>query len=174
LTAAAAALCGAWTYADQPAVSIEGGADLTGHNYEWIVTNNGRRAVTAVEFPHYRATLFFAPDGWRVECTNLQNVGVADASGVCRATAVDASSAVAPGRSGSFKMSASMATVPGGRSVIVSFGDGTTEQVGDVPVPQPEPLVQRYLPLIGLGVIAAAFALLRILARKKAPKSAPG
>ena len=57
-------------------VTIVGGADATGHRYTWTVTNEDTSPIVYVEFPHYRANLFFSPHGWSTdESTFLVNVG---------------------------------------------------------------------------------------------------
>ena len=55
-----------------PLVTITGGVvDVKGHNYEWIVKNYHSSPIVYVEFPHYRADSFTAPDGWSTETPNL-------------------------------------------------------------------------------------------------------
>jgi hypothetical protein len=175
--AAVALLCAGTAFssgralADGPKVAIEGGPDLSAQNYEWVVTNQAQAAISQIEFPHYGATLFFVPDGWKFECSNLVNVGAGTKPGVCRATAARPGAAIAPGDSRSFRMQcAARSSVPGRAAVAVHFADGARIDVPGVSVPQKEPISDRYLPVIGLGLIAAIFLLFRAMARRnKAP-----
>ena len=75
------------TAAQQPKVTISGGADTSGQNYRWTVTNHYGSPVVYIQFPHYHADTFFAPDGWEKECTNLIRVGARNAPGTCTARA---------------------------------------------------------------------------------------
>ncbi len=152
-------------------VEITGGADASGHVYEWRVTNRGAGAIVGVEFPHFGATLFFGPEGWTVGCTNLVNVGIPAQVGTCKAEASSSSGAIGPGRWGVFRMQcSSRGARTGAGSVKVRFADGSTVETAGVALPQAEPLGDRYVPLVGLGVLAVLFLLAKAFARRRKPE----
>ena len=161
--------------AEQPShgesgIAIEGGADPTGQVYTWTVHNVGRQHVDHIEFPHYRASLFFAPPGWSHSCTNLVGIGVKNQSGTC---STRAQTPLAPGRSAEFRMqiAASGARRSAG-TVVIHFDDGHVESI-PAEVPGAEPAGDKYISLIGLGVIFAAALLVRWARSRRTPKAPP-
>jgi len=152
-------------------VRIEGGADANGHVYEWSMINEGRSPIVHVKMNHHRATLFFGPEDWKVDCQNLLNVGVGTPWGECQAIA-PAGGGIAPGRRGAFRMQcAPTGTTRGRGTVIVQFADGTEEVVDGVELPKPESTGDRYIPLLGLGVIAGVYAIIHAARRNRAKPS---
>ncbi|MCH8991974.1 MAG: hypothetical protein IIA44_09540 [Acidobacteria bacterium] len=110
--------------------------------------------IVFVEFPHYHGSLFFAPEGWNTECTFLVNVGVRDSPGVCTAFVDSAAVGIAPGRSARFNMRIDAAgAIRAGGEVFIRFADGTEAVVAGVELPQAETTGEKYVPLIGLGVM---------------------
>jgi hypothetical protein len=137
-------------------------------SYKWSVTNNHTSPIVYVEFPHYHAGLFWAPDGWATEISGLVRVGFKDEPGVCTARAKTARSAIAPGQTGTFEVQiAPLPTKRGEGAVLIRFADGTEVSVGKVELPQPERVGDKYAPLIGLAVIFAAWALIRAIHLRK-------
>lgn len=153
-----------------PKVGIAGGADASGHNYRWTITNNHSSPIVSVEFPHYHADLFFAPEGWGTETTALVNVGYKDAPGECIATVDSPAKGIANGRSQAFGMRiAPLPTRRGGGTVIVRFADGSSARVDSVELPRPERIGDKYLPLIGLGMIFLVWVVFRAVRGRGSP-----
>ena len=155
--------------ADPPKVTITGGADASGHNYNWTVANETASPIVHVEIPHYHATLFFAPGGWSTECTFLVNVGVDDRPGVCRAHVDSPASGIAPGRSAQFSMQiVTRAVQRAAGEVTVRTADGAEMVIAGVELPQPETTSDKYVSLVGLAaVLLVAVALQRGRGRGK-------
>ena len=155
--------------ADPPKVTITGGADASGHNYNWTVANETASPIVHLEFPHYHATLFFAPEGWSTECTFLVNVGVDDRPGICRAHVDSPASGIAPGRSAPFSMQvATRAVQRAGGEVTVRTADGAEIVITGVELPEPETTSDKYVSLVGLAaVLLVAVALQRGRGRGK-------
>ena len=65
LSLCAADLVASPAAAQENLVVIEGEPDESGHNYQWTVTNQHDSPIVEIEFPHFRADLFTAPEGWR-------------------------------------------------------------------------------------------------------------
>lgn len=150
-----------------PQVTIEGGADATGHNYVWKITNQGGPAIIHVEFPHYHADLFFGPPGWSTKSTNLVNVGVKSPHGICAAMAESAADGITEGQSAEFKMRIAPARAPRGvGKVVVRFADDSEVVVADVELPVPPPAGDNYMSLIGLGAIFFVFLLIGAIRRR--------
>ena len=165
MLAVEAACAAAQAPADAPRAEISGGPDASGRNYEWRVTNRGPTEVVGIEFPHYGADVFYTPENWHTECSNIVNVGAVARPGLCKATAPRASDGIPIGRSVVFRMRCPAAgAIRGAGTVTVRFADGTSSEIGGVSLPVAEPLGQRYLPLIGLGALAVFFLLYKALA----------
>ena len=150
-----------------PPVTIEGGADATGNNYAWTVTNNGKVPIVFIEFPHFGADGFTAPDGWEVHCTNLLNLGVRNPEGVCQATAKTPSDGIAPGRSASFHMRVSAQgahSAPG--QVKLRLEDGTELVAQNISLPQRESFGDQYISFIGLAIIFVVFVVATAVRRR--------
>jgi hypothetical protein len=161
--------------AETPQVTIEGGPDATGQSYEWTVTNNHASGIVRLEFPHYRANLFFAPNGWKTECTNLEAIGVRDPTGVCTASIEDSMGGNAESRSATFRMQiGGRGAKRGPGAVVVRFADGVTQTIVGVPVPTAEQLGDRNVPLIGLGTVFIIFVVARAAKRRRARAAESG
>ncbi|MGB2985820.1 MAG: hypothetical protein WBE26_08045 [Phycisphaerae bacterium] len=143
-------------------VTITGGADASGQNYTWTVTNKHTSPIVYVEFPHYHAGLFFAPKGWSTESTALVRVGYKDEPGVCIAKSDSPTAGISAGQSVTFRMGiAPLPTRRGKGTVRVRFADGTEAGVTGVELPQPEVIGDKYAPLIGLGAIFLVWMVVR-------------
>jgi len=162
-----AILVPAWA-AEDLNVTITGGADASGHTYTWRVANPGPSSIVEVRFPHYRAGLFFAPQGWSSECTALVHVGVKDEPGVCTARAGSPGEGIAPGRFATFSMQIAPAGAKRGRGeVTLRFDDGTEMRVGGVELSQAEGLGDKYVSLIGLGLVFMIFILAQAIRKRR-------
>ena len=153
-------------------VVIEGGADETGQNYAWTVTNRHSSAIVRVVFPHFRADLFQAPPGWKTHCTNLARVGGKELPGECAAWVDSPADGIAPGQSARFAMrttgrAAQQGASVGRGTVPVTFADDTVVPVRDVEVPQRIGASTKYMPLIGLALVFALGVAWRTLRRPK-------
>lgn len=143
-----------------------------GNSYQWTVTNSHTAPIVRVEIPHYRASLFFAPKGWTFACTNLVAIGSADIPGLCTATAGSPGEGIAPGRSASFGLQLAAGSVKRGfAQASIGFADATNTKINDVLVPVPETLGDKYIPLIGLGVILLSLAAYQLLRARKGPNA---
>lgn len=153
-------------------VVIEGGADETGQNYAWTVTNRHSSTIVRVVFPHFRADLFQAPPGWKTHCTNLARVGGKELPGECTAWVDSPGDGITPGQSARFAMrTTGQATRQGasvGRGTVpITLADGTVLSVKDVEVPQRIGASTRYMPLIGLALVFALGIAWRTFRRPK-------
>ena len=157
------------TRAEDPPILITGGADESGHQYAWKVTNLSPQAIVEIRFPHYRANLFFPPPDWEQSCTGLVAAGARNEPGLCTARAPAGKDGIAPGRSAEFKMQ--IASVGARRTpgrVTLRFTDGTETVVSGVELPTPEPLGDQYVSLVGLGMIFALLAVRQATKKRKA------
>ncbi len=171
------------TAAAPPPVTITGGADPAGYTYTWTVTSKHSSPIVHVEFPHYHGALFFAPENWSVECTFLVNVRVEDRPGVCtarntlfaEAPARRTRNDVAPrSRSASaqgaleFRMQVVLKGARRGPGhVLVRFADDSEVYVAGVELPQREAAGDKYISLIGLGLIFVVWVIARTWGRAK-------
>ncbi len=157
----------------QPRVVIEGGSDETGHAYNWTVTNRSTSPIVYIEFPHYRASLFMTPQGWRQDCVNLVKTGAKDAPGVCRAMVQPPATGIAPGETAAFGMQITDAKAIPGRGVVrVRFADGTETAVADVPLATAPAAALKYMSLIGMGLIFVIGAVILTRRGRSAPAGA--
>lgn len=156
-------------------VTITGGADESGHNYKWTVTNLSLSPIVRVEFPHYFADLCLGPPGWSTaETTNLINVGSKDTSGVCVATAPTPSAGIGRNESLDFTMRIAPAgAATGFGDAAVVFADGTRTTISGVQLPKPRPLGDTFVSLAGLGVIFAGWLLVRYLRGRRGRSTSP-
>lgn len=158
-------------WGQNPLVTISGGSDPSAHNYAWTVTNRHTSPIVHVEFPHYHADTFFAPEGWSKQSTFLLGVGVADKPGLCTATAKSPSDGIAPGRSAEFGMRIGGEGAPRGSGTVqIRFADGSDTTVNNVELPERATAGTRYMPLIGL---AAIFAIWIAIKARRSRRAAP-
>lgn len=163
---------------DVPRVTITGGADATGQNYEWRVRNNSNSRIVEVVFPHYHADMFIVPDPevWKRECTNLSVAGAKNAGepGTCRAWVTNKQRGIAPGFDAVFRMRIARVGAqhrPG--QVIVRFADGTQTTVSGVEVPSRPTFGERYVMAIGMGLVFLLIVWSQMRRRRAGAEPAP-
>ncbi|UCE61034.1 MAG: hypothetical protein JSU63_04640 [Phycisphaerales bacterium] len=150
--------------ASRPQVGITGGVDETARNYTWIITHEHSSPLVRVVIPHYRASVFTAPEGWTGALT--ERLGTHGRAGTLTIVADDQKRALVRGRSLEVTLSVIAEGTPRGqREVTLAFADGVETKVV-VEVPIKEPLSDRSVSLIGLGVIFAIFWIVRALKHK--------
>lgn len=154
-------------------VMIEGGADETGHNYRWTVTNQYRSPIVRIQFAHYNADLFFAPDGWSTgDTTNLINVGVTDPNGVCVAAAPSPRQGIAFRGSAAFGVRVAPAGADTGEGIWrVRFADGTMAEVEGVQLPVPRATGDKFVALIGSALVFGIIVIAESIRRRRQPSS---
>lgn len=157
--------------AEDSRVSIKGGIDPdepSGHNYVWTVTNRHSSPIVSVEFPHYRADMFLAPDGWKTECTYLVNVGVPLKPGTCTAKMDPEQGGLFRGASATFRMRVAPEGAPIGKgTVLVRFADGTQAAVEGVTLPRAPDESGKHAPLIALVVLFVVVVVVREWRQRK-------
>ncbi len=159
LLAATAAAAGPVT------VTIAGGADASGHNYEWTITHDHSSPIVYVEFPHFRAYFFTPPPGWKANITHRYPED--RQAGECTAEVEDPAEGLKRGQTGRFAMRIGPKGAPRGEGdVIIRFADNT-EVVVLAEVPIKESPGSQHVPLIALGTIFAVFLLVKALKRRK-------
>jgi hypothetical protein len=138
------------------------GAKAEGRWFAWTITNRSEHAVNYFEAPQYGTYTIVPPDGWafpdRAEMSKTGRV-------VCRAE--DERDALRIGRTGEFRAEVKEDYVVRPKTVIVGFVDGTRLEIGKVDCPSREPVLQRYMPAIGLALIAVVFVAVQALRKKK-------
>jgi hypothetical protein len=157
--------------AAQPAkVVVAGGADPSGQNYEWTITNHHPSPLVFIEFSHFHADTFTAPAGWKKEITNPSIAGADESKGgLCRATAESPSSGISTGGSAAFGLRLARIGAPKGRGTMtVRFADGVSFAVTGVSLPVPPSSWERIGTVLLLGGAFVAFLIFRI---RKRPKS---
>lgn len=138
---------------DMRRVDVTGGADFSGHEYTWTVTNLHTSPLVYVALPGHHVDLFTVPEDW-----TFQRI----ASGLVATAGQGA--AIVTGRDATFKMRVEPKGAKRGRgNMTVRFADGTQYIVRDVEVPQPESNAETYMPLLGLAMML----LVIIMARRK-------
>ena len=157
---------------DLPRVTISGGASDVDHSYNWTISHEHTSPVVYVEFPHYRASLFFAPEGWTTKSTFLVNVGVEDRPGVCTAEAGSPASGIAAGAVANFKMQVvRRGTSPGTGAVLVRFADGAEVKVSGAELPVRESLSDKFMALYALGAGFLLWVVIREVRNRKGKAS---
>jgi len=149
----------------QERVTIEGGNDGSGQNYEWTVTNRHTSPIVSIVFPHYQADTFTPPAGWRQKCTNLAVIGSADEPGECRGYVEPPTPGIAPGASDKFRIRlARVGAAKGSGTVTVQFADGTSAQISGVTLPTAQSGWEKSLMPVAMG---ALLLLALLIARRK-------
>jgi hypothetical protein len=150
-------------------VEITGGRDPSGQTYRWKVTNHSDSAIVRVEFPHFKADTWEVPPNWSQEATNLHgHTGTTGTSGVCVAYTDDTFAKLRKGDSAEFGMRTGRGlSNPGTGAVTVYFEDKTQARIRGVEVPSAPSLFERYLWIIGFGLILVAFVWMGVRQRRR-------
>lgn len=152
---------------DEP-VKIVGGADITGHNYEWKVYNNSPSPIVYIEFPHWHADLFFGQNGWTGKSTYLVNVGIPDLPGTCTATADSPAHYIRQGGSATFTMRISPKGADRGKGqATVRFADGSKRIIEGVELPRTPPQEYKFATLIALAVLFLGWVVVKTFRQRR-------
>lgn len=139
-------------------VTIVGGADDSGHRYQWTVTNYAAAAIVFVEIPHARGDLFLAPPGWTTEHVNQDGEAIARAIGYWKATAQSDVDGIAYGQSAVFSLRVSPVGADRGvGTVTVRHADNRESAIAGVEVPVRPSTSETFTSLIALGAIFGVF-----------------
>lgn len=173
---AAVSVVAAADEAPQHRVEITGGRDESGQFYRWVVRNLSDSPIVFVEFPHYRADTFFAPEEWRKEITNrMGDPKATGPSGVCRASTDDPRAGITRGRSAEFGIRLARGGADYGKgTVVVRFLDGVEVKLTDVETPRPPSLVDRLAVPGGLAVILLIILAMQRLRGRRGGKAGGG
>jgi len=138
-----------------PPAAISSVVGDAGHTYTWTVTNQSDSPILYVAIPQYHGSLFFAPDGWDTsDSTYLVGVGVEDRPGRCVAKVTEGAAGILPGGHAVFRLQLTAGLARRGTGdAVVRFADGATATIPGVEIPQPESAGDKYITLIGLGLI---------------------
>lgn len=163
-------------------ITITGGPDGSGQNYEWTVTNNSPSPIIDISFPHHHADTFISPgdhtpasdlDDWTEECSHLQVAGATQSNGICRAFVTDPDRGILPGRNAKFGVRiARIGAEKGPGNVTVKLGDGTTVTVAGVMLPVAPSVGQKYGMTIFMGGGLAVFIAIQVARRRRAREAA--
>ena len=133
--------------AQEPKVTITGGADKTAHNYEWTITNKYTSPIVSVEFPHHHADIFKPPTGWTSEKVRGKFIAKANSP----------SARIFFNRPTKFTMRISAAeAIRGTGTVKIKFADGSELDVDGVELPRKSSVFERFGGIIVLVLIIAA------------------
>ena len=152
-------------------VVITGGRNASG-GYQWAVKNEYTSPIVYIQFPHYHADTFIAPEGWEKESTYLVNKGVADRPGTCTAYVDDPRASIRPNQSAQFGMRIARVDARRGTGdVLVRFADGTTTTVTGVELPCTFPAAPRYATVLGLAALMLILVLVEVRRRRRAQRA---
>ena len=154
-------------------VRIDGGADGSGQNYSWRVTNLHSSRIVRIAFPHYHGDLFTTPENWEQDVTGLAQSGASNIhdGGVATAFIDNPRHGLGQGFSAEFQLR--IARIGADRrpgEVTVTFADGTTEVIAGVELPTKKSFGEHYITAITLAVI---FLVMFLTVRKKKSKPTP-
>jgi len=160
-----------------PKVEITGGHNPAAHSYVYMVSNRSDSPIVGVEFPHYRADTFTAPEGWQTASTFLVNVGVPDKPGVCKAFVERPSQGIPSNAKAEFALRIAPdgeQPVPASGEVVVRFADGSETTVADVEVPRPrQSRYQQLFEILGLGLLVAVWLGVRAILHRRRRRGEP-
>ncbi|MCH8241461.1 MAG: hypothetical protein IH897_02485 [Planctomycetes bacterium] len=153
------------TLMGSPNVAISGGADDSGQNYSWKITNKHESPIIFVEIPQYKAGVGIPPDGRNSKLTNPRGLG--GRTGFFTSKVDTAADGIAPGESATFGLTVTVRGTPRGKGdILIRFADETETRVR-AEVPIKETLADRYISLIGLGLIFAVYLVVRAVKRRE-------
>ncbi len=155
-------------------MEIRGGADPSGHNYSWTVTNRSQAAVVELKIPVYAADLFFVPDGWEQEMVNRCHLEWRENEPSWCIARKGSTAGILPGSRADFSIRiAARGALVGRGDVTVRFGDGTEAAVGDVELPVRPGRPSNYVALVGVAIIFAGWVMVREMRRRRAAGAEP-
>ncbi|NOS99311.1 MAG: hypothetical protein HOP29_01635 [Phycisphaerales bacterium] len=155
--------------AAQPRVTIVGGADATGHSFDWTVDHDHSSPMVSIEFPNHRADLFIAPFEWSGTAKDV------DANGRDRGVSVgEANGAggwIYRGTPARFQMRISpyaglLGVRPGPGAVRIRFADGLEIEIS-AEVPVRESWLARQTPLVGAVLVILIVVIRRVRGRNR-------
>lgn len=150
----------------EPVVTVSGGSDISGQNYEWTITHEYEAPLVYVAIPHFRGDLFYGPAGWRTEVVNKNSLDFQP--GTCIAETEEPSRGLVRGQAGTFRLRLNSAGAPEGEGdIVVRFADGVEARVtAAVPVKQTSP-IEPYATPAALGGMFALYLLVRLVLRRR-------
>lgn len=156
--------------AGTPTVTITGGADASGHNYEWNITHDHAAPLIYVEIPQFRAGWHAPPDGWTGDLTHPRGIGGLD--GLFIAQAKSRENGISRGQVARFRLNIGAEGTPRGEGeVLLRFADGSEATVlAEVPVK--ESAADQNISLIGLGLIFGVFLVVRAIRERRRSETA--
>ena len=141
--------------------TLSGGADASGQNYTWTITNHSDSTIVRVEFPHFMADLATSPMGWKTELTNP--LGAGGLPGLYVAEVGDGIAGIARRGSAEFRLKVGPSGTPRGQgTVLIHFANGTQIALA-AEVPVKPTLGDQHISLIGLSAIFVVFLIIRIV-----------
>lgn len=136
---------------DVALVEILGGADFSGHEYTWTVTNRHTSPLVYLALPGYRVGVVTVPEDWTFKRIAPGLVATAGPG-----------AGIATGRNATFTMRVNpRGTKRGHGEVIARFGDGKEYVIRDVEAAQPETSAETFMPLFGLAMMLVVVILVR-------------
>lgn len=159
---------------DSPKATMIGGADASGRNYSWTVTNDHSSPIVFVEFPFDKVLLFLAPQGWQTDCGRQTGAAFEHSAKTCAARTPSPASGIARGTTEDFEMRLFRSGARRGPgTVLVRFADGSEVRVGGVELPQRKGLGDRYVALFALGAAFAVWGVVRAVRRPRTTAKTP-
>jgi len=148
-----------------PKVTIDGGVDIDGRVYTWVVTHDHSSPIIYLKFPQDRSHGLTAPAGWEGELDRVK--GNQRQSGFVTFKCVDLSKAIEYKQSATFNISLVWSGAARGvGDVIVKFADGS-QTTTTAAIPIKEPASDRNVSLIGLGSFFAVFLCVQAIRKRK-------
>ena len=152
--------------AGPPKATMIGGADASGRNYSWTVTNEHSSPIVYVEFPFDKVLLFLAPQGWETDCDRHTGTAFEHGAETCAARTPSPASGIAHGATEEFEMRLYRSGARRGPgTVLIRFADGSEVRVGGVELPRRKGLGDRYVALFALGAAFAVWGVVRAVRR---------
>ncbi len=149
----------------QPAITIDGGADVSAHNYKWTVSHDHSAPLVYVEMPHFRVDTFTVPEGWTAEIENQNSLDLKP--GRCIANAEDPNAGLPRGEPGVFTLRVNPAKALRGQAeAIFRFADGV-EVTKLLELPVKPSSFEQWAPPVALGAMFAVFVAVQAARKKK-------